>query len=343
MSLSEIPSKREITMRKSLLWIVAVSLLTAFVIAQQRGVPGGAPCDTSFTVNNTATKVLKQYPHAKVVVARIPVGVAALENVIYAKDGVRELHLDLFAPVKKSTKGYPGVILIHGGGWRSGYRQMEWPMAQRLAAKGYVTATVEYRLSTEALYPAGIHDLKAAIRWMRANAAKYNINPRRIAVYGGSAGGELAAFLGTTGDLKKFEGSLGDLHQSSRVQAVVDIDGILDFTDPAESAKDSVPEKPSAGKAWFGASFKDNPDLWREASPINYISKNTAPILFVNSSLPRFHAGRDEGIEKMKKLGIYSEVHTIPDTPHPFWLFHPWFDEAFGYIVTFLDKQLKEK
>ena len=64
-------------------------------------------------------------------------------------------------------------------------------------------------------------------------------------------------------------------------------------------------------------------------------------MLFVNSSLPRYHAGRDKAIEKMKKLGIYSEVHTIPDTPHPFWLFHPWFDEACGYIVTFLDKILK--
>jgi pectinesterase len=125
------------------------------------------------------------------------------------------------------------------------------------------------------------------------------------------------------------------------VQAVVDIDGVLDFTDPAESAKDSIPQKPSAGKSWFGASFKENPALWREASPINYVDKNTPPILFVNSSLPRYHAGRDEAIERLKKLGIYSEVHTIPDTPHPFWLFHPWFDEACGYIVTFLDKILK--
>jgi pectinesterase len=321
------------------LCIAAVPLLTTFLVAQQKGVPR----DTSFTVNNTATNVLKRYPRAKVVVPELPAGVTAQEGIVYAKDGNRELHLDLFTPLKKSTKAYPGVLLIHGGGWRSGYRQMEWPMAQHLAAKGYVTATVEYRLSTEALYPTGIHDLKAAIRWVRGSAAKYNVDPEKIAVYGCSAGGELAAFLGTTGDMKKFEGSLGDVRQSSRVQAVIDIDGVLDFTDPAESAKDTIPEKPSAGKAWFGASFKDNPNVWREASPINYISEKTAPILFVNSSLPRYHAGRDEGIGMMKKLGIYSEVHTIPDTPHPFWLFHPWFDEAFEYIVTFLDKNLKDK
>jgi len=328
-------------MKRSVSCIVAASFLITILVAQQKGERVGAPRDTSFTLDNTARNVLKQYPRAKVVEPKLPAGVTAHENLVYARDGGRQLHLDLFTPLKKSPKGYPGVLLIHGGGWRSGYRQMEWPMAQHLAAQGYVTATVEYRLSTEALYPTGIHDLKAAIRWLKGNAAKYNINPRKIAVYGCSAGGELAAFLGTTGDMKKFEGSLGDLRQSSRVQAVVDVDGVLDFTDPAESAKDTIPEKPSAGKAWFGASFKDNPALWREASPINYISEKTAPILFVNSSLPRFHAGRDEGIGKMKKLGIYSEVHTIPDTPHPFWLFHPWFDEAFGYIVTFLDKTLK--
>ena len=325
-------------MKKSSLTVAALMLLANQLVAQQ----GDIPRDTSFTVNNTATSVLKQYPLAKVVASDLPAGVTAEKNLIYAIGGKRKLHLDLFKPLKKSPKGSPGVIMIHGGGWRSGYRQMEWPMAQHLAAKGYVTATVEYRLSIESLYPVGIYDLKAAIRWMRANAAKYNIDPKRIAVYGCSAGGELAAFLGTTGDMKKFEGSLGDLQQSSRVQAVVDIDGVLDFTDPGESAKDTVPDKPSAGKSWFGASFKENPDLWREASPINYVNGKTAPTLFVNSSLPRFHAGRDDGIAKMKKLGIYSEVHTIQDTPHPFWLFHPWFDEAFGYIVPFLDKILKE-
>lgn len=330
-------------MRKRLLSVIACALVVILLFAQQKGTSGHAPRDTSFTVNNTATKVLKQYPHTKLVTPKLPAGVTAQDNLIYARDGKRDLHLDLFQPRERSEKGYPGVILIHGGGWRSGYRQMEWPMAQHLAAKGYVTATAEYRLSTEALYPVGIHDLKAAIRWMRANAAKYNIDPNKIAVYGCSAGGELAAFLGTTGDMKKFEGPLGDLRQSSRVQAVIDLDGILDFTDPAESAKDSIPEKPSAGKVWFGASFKDNPGIWREASPIQYVSGQTAPILFVNSSLPRFHAGRDEAIVRLKKLGIYTEVHTIPDTPHPFWLFHPWFDEALGHILKFLDKTLKSK
>ena len=316
-------------------WIVVVSPL----LGQENEIPR----DTSFTLNSTAPKVYKQYPHANLVEAKLPDGVVAQENIVYARYERRELHLDLFSPREEENAPYPGVILIHGGGWRSGNRQMEWPMAQHLAAHGYVTATVEYRLSIEAQYPAGVYDLKGAIRWMRTNAARYNIDPNKIAVYGCSAGGTLAAFLGTTGDAKKFEGSAGEAESSSRVQAVVDVDGVLDFTNPAESAKDDDPKKPSAGKSWFGASYKEKPEVWREASPINYVDVKTPSILFVNSSLERFHAGRDEMISQLSRLGIYSEVHTIPDTPHPFWLFHPWFDEASGYIVKFLDKTLKSK
>ena len=314
-------------------------VLSSSLVGQEKEIPR----DTSFTLGNTVPKVYKQYPLAKLVEAKLPDGVAAQENIVYARYEKRELHLDLFSPRKKANTLYPGVILIHGGGWRSGNRQMEWPMAQHMAAHGYVAATVEYRLSVEAVYPAGIHDLKAAIRWMRANASKLSINPDKIAVYGCSAGGELAAFLGTTGDMNKFEGSSGYPEYSSRVQSVIDVDGVVDFTAPAESAKDDDPKKPSAGKAWFGASFKENPEPWREASPINYVDKNSSPILFMNSSLERYHAGRDEMIVQLNKLGVYSEVHTIPDTPHPFWLFHPWFDEASGIIVTFLDKTLKGK
>jgi acetyl esterase/lipase len=317
---------------------LGTSSLTHLTIAGQ-----DIPRDTSFTVSNTAAKVLRQYPQARLVASELPEGVEARENIVYARDGKRSLHLDMFMPEKRGAQKFPGVILVHGGGWRSGNRQMEWPMAQHLAARGYVTATVEYRLSPEALYPTGIFDLKAAIRWMRANAAANAIDPAKIAVYGCSAGGELAAFLGVTGDMKQFEGTLGNQKFSSRVQAVVDIDGILDFTDPAESAKDLDPMKPSAGKSWFGASYSEKPEIWKEASPIRYIDEKTAPMLFVNSSLPRYHAGRDEGIAKMTKLGITTEVHTIADTPHPFWLFHPWFDEAFGHIVAFLDKSLKGK
>jgi acetyl esterase/lipase len=299
------------------------------------------PRDTSFTTYSAAIKVTKQFPNAKLVIPKLPKGVQGKKDIIYISYGSRKMHLDIYSPVKKN-KLNPAVILIHGGGWRSGNRQMEIPMAQFLASQGYVAATVEYRLSIEALYPAALIDIKAAIKWLRANSGKYHIDTNKIALYGCSAGGQLAALLGTSNENPAAPsynppGSVENNH-SFRVQAIIDIDGVLDMTDPNESAKDTNSSKPSSGKKWFGYSYKENPGLWKEASAINYVNTNSAPICFINSSNPRFHAGRDEMITRLNKFGIYSEVHTITNTPHEFWLFHPWFDLASGYILQFLDR-----
>jgi pectinesterase len=319
--------------------LVIFLILLTQISAQQDGIPK----DTSFNTKLSAIKIAKDFPHAKVVEAVVTENVDVSYDVVYALRGSRKLHLDIFSPKPVSKKPLPFVMIIHGGGWRSGDKSMEWPTAIHLAKNGYITATVEYRLSTEAKYPAAIHDLKEALRWIRRNAKKLNVDANKIAVSGCSAGGELAAFLGTTGNLKKFEGDGANKNFSSAIQAVIDVDGIVDFSNPAESGKDNDPAKPSAGKAWFGSSYKENPKIWEEASPTKYVSDKTSPIIFINSSLDRYHAGRDEMIAKLNKLNIYSEVHTIPKTPHPFWLFHPWFDEAMTYMVNFLEKVFKTK
>lgn len=313
-------------------------LLPIIIFAQQNEIPR----DTSFNTRSTAIKIIKNFPLAEVVKSALPEGVRLFENTVYASYDERKMHMDIFCPEDR-TELLPAVLIIHGGGWRSGDRRMEWPTAQYLASHGYVTATVEYRLSGEALYPAGVYDLKAAIRYLRANAEKYKIDKNRIAVSGCSAGGQLAAFLGTTGDLEKFEGQSGNPEYSTSVQAVIDVDGTMDFTNPAESNKDSDPAKPSGSKLWFGCSYAENPFPWIEASPINYINSKTPPFCFINSSLPKYHAGRDYAIEKFKSYNNYSEVHTIEGTPHPFWLFHPWFDKAMEYMLGFLDKIFKGK
>ena len=302
------------------------------------------PRDTTFTPYLAWIKLRKEFPQAKIVEANVPEGVKAQYGLVYATlphtpYGKRELHLDLFVPEKKGK--YPALLLIHGGGWRSGDRTMEIPMAEQIASHGYVTATAEYRLSPEALYPAAVHDLKAAIRFLRANAKQYQIDTGKIAVSGTSAGGQLAALLGTTSGNPKFEGTEGWNDYSSAVQAVLDLDGILDFRDPNESAKDQDPARPSAGAWWFGGSYQKVPEKWVEASPIEYVGKGSPPMLFVNSALPRFHAGRDSVIAILNQYHIYSEVHTIPNTPHPFWLFEPWFPITVGYMVAFLDKTFK--
>lgn len=144
-----------------------------------------------------------------------------------------------------------------------------------------------------------------------------------------------------TANVKKFEGNEGNNNISSAVQAIIDMDGILDFRTPEESAGDNQPGKRSAGAYWFGKTFKKDSVLWIEASPIEYAGKNTPPILFINSAQPRFHAGRDQVISILKPFHIYTEVHTIPNSVHSFWQVHPWFDETLGYMIRFLDKVLK--
>ena len=320
------------------MWVRYTLLLLCIMPACLFGQEPGIPRDTSFTVASAAVEVLARYPHAAMVFPSLPPGVAERKNLVYASIGGRNLHLDAYLPETPARRPYAGVILIHGGGWRSGDRSQAVPMAQRLAAAGYVAIAVEYRLSPEARYPAALHDLKSAVRWMRAHAPQLTLDTSRIAALGCSAGGHLAALLGTTNGDPRFEGNGGTPGHSSTIQAIVDIDGVLDFTHPAESGKDTGSARPSAGASWFGATYWERPDLWREASPLQHAGRQTPPVLFVNSSLERYHAGRDEMIAKLQACGVPFQVHTLPDTPHPFWLFHPWFETTCGYVETFLSR-----
>lgn len=326
-----------------------VIIILAVLISPLRGQPGkrnrSIPRDTTYAVHLVYKQIHKEFPFAVPAEESVATGVTGIRDIVYSRlpktpYGKRKLHLDLFRPDQAGS--YPAVVMIHGGGWRSGDKSMQVPLAQHLASKGYVTACVEYRLSPEALYPAAVCDLKAAIRFLRANASKFGIDPERIAISGCSAGGHLAALIGMAAEVRKFDCNPSNTSVSSEVQAIIDIDGILDFTDPNESAKDNDPAKRSAGAYWFGATYKEKPELWIEASPLIYAGSNTPPMLFINSSLPRFHAGRDSVIAILNKHDIYTEVHTIPGTPHPFWLFHPWFSETAEYMTAFLDKVLKK-
>lgn len=297
----------------------------------------GVPRDHYFTLRTATEKVQKQYPFAVPATPTIPPGVALHRDVVYRTILTRQLHMDICVPPRGAFGKTPGIILIHGGGWRSGDKSMELPMALQLAGRGYVAATVEYRLSPEALYPASMLDLKAAIRWFRAHASTYGIDTLHIAAYGCSSGGHLASLIGVTNGAQDYEE--GDYPGcSSSVQAVVDIDGPLDLTHPEESGKDSIPTKPSAAKGWLGVRYADGPELWKKASPVTHLHADMPPMLFVNSSLPRYHVGRDAAVDTMKHHHIYHEIHTIPDTPHPFWLFFPWQPEVVNHVSGFLDR-----
>lgn len=301
-----------------------------------------APKDTSFTVHSAYLKARKKNPEISIANPAVPRTIRAATNLTYCTLGSRALQLDVFYPVKPRKGGYPAVLLIHGGGWRSGNRSQHVPMAQQLAAKGYVTATAEYRLSTEALYPAAVTDLKAAVRWLRAHAAAYQIDTTKIAVWGFSAGGQLAALIGTTNGDPQLEGRTGHTGHSSRVQAIVDVDGTLAFIHP-ESGEGDDSKGPSAATSWFGASKTAKPELWQQAGALNHVSAQTPPIMFINSSVDRMHAGRDDMSKQLDALHIYHETHAFPDAPHPFPLFNPWFEPTLNYTAAFLDRVFQHK
>src|SRR4029078_10673695 len=135
--------------------------------------------------------------------------------------------LDIYVP--KADGVYPTILLIHGGGWKQRQIEADKPLAERLALRGYVVAQVAYRLSTEAKYPAALHDCKAALRFLRAHAAEYKIDPTRIGCAGGSAGGHLRGPVGLTRGLKELEGDGGNPDQSTKIEACVVMAGGMDL------------------------------------------------------------------------------------------------------------------
>lgn len=289
--------------------------------------------DTSFTVASAYANDVKKHPNIKVVKEFNLETVKELHDITYCSWGERELKLDVFKNTAAAPALKTAIIIIHGGGWRSGHRSQHHPLAQQLANRGYVCFTPEYRLSTEALFPSAIYDLKAAIRWVRANAETYNIDPEKIVVSGFSAGGELAAFLGTTANKAIFENEGCFSEVSSHVNAIIDIDGTLSFVHP-DSGEDN--DHISAATHWFGYNKKENPLLWKLASPLTHVSSKTPPSLFINSSVSHMHAGREDYIEMLRGYNIYSEVISFETAPHSFILYHPWFEPSVNGIDNFL-------
>src|SRR4051812_31536977 len=159
----------------------------------------------------------------------VPDDVAFEPGIEYANPDGQHLKLDLARP-KTGDGPFPAVVCIHGGGFRAGSREGYDGLCVRLAQKGYVAVTVSYRLAPKYQFPAAVPDTKAAVRWLRTNAATYHVDPDRIGATGGSAGGHLAQFFGVTAGVKEFEGDGGHPGQSSRVACVVNVYGPSDFT-----------------------------------------------------------------------------------------------------------------
>lgn len=316
--------------------IVFLCIAVANVNAQSAAGITGKP-DTSYTTYSAYLSTKKTHPEIEMINEFHSDSVSEKRNIVYCNSNDRKLMLDVFYPKQKNKVSRIAILFIHGGGWRTGNRTQHYPLAQRLAGLGYVCVTPEYRLSTEASYPAAVYDIKSALRWIRSNAKKYNVDTSKLVVAGFSAGGELAAFMGATNGKAEFEGKLCNINYSSTVQAVVDIDGILSFVHP-ESGEGDDSKRTSAATNWLGYPKKDNPGLWEQASSLTHAGKNTPPTLFINSAVDRMHAGREDYIKILNEYKTYSEVKKFEGAPHSFCLFNPWFEPTVKYIDDFLKR-----
>ena len=288
--------------------------------------------DTSYTIKSTYNKLIKKHPFITIPQKQNNTTVTEIKEIIYNNDKNRALHFDAFFNTKQ--KQNPAVIMIHGGGWRSGNKNQMHDMARAIASKGYSCFAIEYRLSLEAKYPEGIYDIKNAIKFIKDNAIKFNVDPDKIAVLGCSSGGQMAALIGTTNDVLDFEDKSFKSKSSSKVNAIIDVDGVLAFRHPESSEGDMA-------SFWLGGTYDEKPENWKNASALNHTDKSSPPILFINSSFARFHAGRDDMIAILNQYKIYNEVKIIQNSPHSFWFFEPWFTETVVYTTQFLDKIFK--
>jgi len=208
--------------------------------------------------------------------------VSVERDVQYGRAGDRPLVLDIIRPVQPNAQRLPAIVWIHGGGWQGGNKSGGLGRVGPLVATGdYVGVSVGYRLSGEAIWPAQIHDCKAAIRWLRANAGKYGIDPERIGVWGSSAGGHLVSMLGVSGGVKELEGDCGTPGVSSRVRCVVDFCGPTDFL---AAKRIQGGREPSAVSGLLGGPLDEKKAEAKPASPITYVSPDASPILIMHGT-----------------------------------------------------------
>jgi acetyl esterase/lipase len=273
---------------------------------------------------------------------QIPDDLELVPNVTYGTGGERPLQLSILRPKSPPSTPMPVVVFIHGGGWRGGSKQGGIRNLIPLAKRGYFCASIDYRLSGEAIFPAQIEDCKCAIRFLRAKAEDYHLDADRIGVWGSSAGGHLVALLGTAGDAKDLEGKGGRSQYSSRVQAVCDWFGPTDFLhyhvdgEPNEHADGAVAQL-------LGGPVSEKKELAAKASPVNYVTKDDPPFLIMHGDRDLLVPLRQSEMlrDALQKVGVEATLKVVKDAGHG--LQGPDVDRGalLETVLQFFDRTLK--
>jgi acetyl esterase/lipase len=274
------------------------------------------------------------------VTPNLPSNVIERLGLVYATKGERELKLDLYSPSNDDVQ-HPAVVFIHGGGWYKGSPSSYTPMAQQLAARGFVTANIEYRLSGEAPFPAAIQDCQSAVQWLRAHAERYNIEATKIGALGGSAGGHLSGLLATYNSGINVEGADGiRSNDTATIQSAVIMAGNMDFTtSEALTHADSDPRRRL--KTFMGGSWDASQHNYIAASPNRHIGPKTPPLCFMDGE---FNRPRERYIETENLLDAHNiphEFHMISKAPHSFWNSEPFFSPTLDIVTKFFNLTLK--
>ncbi|GMW02326.1 MAG: hypothetical protein AMXMBFR84_34620 [Candidatus Hydrogenedentota bacterium] len=254
-------------------------------------------------------------------------------DVVYATHGGEELKIDVFVP-KSATKPVPGLLLIHGGGWRMGNRNDCHFYNVELAKLGYVTAAVQYRLSPKHHFPDAVHDVKHAIAWLRKNADTYHIDPKHLGVLGGSAGGHLTLMAGYAQEpLLECPDAPNGI--DTRVQAIINLYGVVDCaTSYAREAKEVTD--------FIGKDYEADPEAYNMASPLHHLSADDPPTL-------TFHGTIDELVpieqadtlhRKLDELGVPNYYDRVEGWPHSMDIAKPVNDRCLFIMQRFLKKYL---
>jgi acetyl esterase/lipase len=260
------------------------------------------------------------------------------EGIEYACPGGTPLCLNLAMP-REGSGPFPAVICIHGGGFRAGKRESHDALCKKLAADGYVALTVSYRLAPAHPFPAAVHDVKAAVRWLRANAPMHRVDPARIGALGASAGGSLAQLLGVTPHVPRFEGDGGHPEQPSDVACVVNLFGANDFTKSYGRSKDAHEVLP----LWFGGDLSTHRARHIEGSPLYWVTPDSAPTRCIHGTLDDYVAFEQSQwlVERLRAANVPADLVVLEGAGHSFK--GQDVEKADRAVVEFLDSRLKAK
>ncbi len=253
-----------------------------------------------------------------------PRGVTSRPDLPYAGTDNPRQRLDLFLPEHPAADKLPVIVFIHGGAWRQGDRRGGAGMVVPYVTGGnFAGISVGYRLSQEAVWPAQIHDCKAAVRWIRAHAAEHHLDPDRIIVWGSSAGGQLVSMLGTTAGIPELDGSIGPhVSFSTRVAGVIDYFGPSDLLQMQAQSKagglmdHDAPDSPES--QLVGGPLRENKAKAASASPLTHVSKGDAPFLIVHGDADPLvpHRQSELLLVALLQAGVPAELHTVKGGGH---------------------------